>query len=180
MKFLFSVFLLFLSLVVSSCSNVDSAESVGTDSVGGDSSEADIFVYKSPTCGCCKTWITHLKEEGFNVTSQDVEDVTPYKDKYGVPRNMSSCHTALREGYVIEGHVPAWDIERMLKEKPDIIGLTVPRMPRGTPGMEMNEQNDKKDPYEVLAIKKDGTSYVFTSYPNGGNKKEDGVPSRHR
>ncbi len=170
MKVLFSVFLLVLSLAVSSCTNADSTENVG----GGDSG-ADIFVYKSPTCGCCKTWISHLKDEGFNVTSEDVEDVTPYKNKYGVSRGMSSCHTALIEGYVVEGHVPGWDVERMLKEKPDIIGLTVPRMPRGTPGMEMNEQNDKKDPYEVLAIKKDGSTYVFTSYPHGGNKKEDGV-----
>lgn len=169
MKVLFSVFLLVLSVVISSCSSGDSG---GVVSSGG---SGDIFVYKSPTCGCCKTWISHLEKEGFTVTSEDVKDVTPYKNKYGVSRGMSSCHTALIEGYVVEGHVPAWDVERMLKEKPDIVGLTVPRMPKGTPGMEMNEANDKKDPYDVLAITKDGSTYVFTSYPDGGNREEDGV-----
>lgn len=172
MRNLFPIFLLVLFLVVSSCSSGESSEV----SVNGIKSTATgIFVYKSPTCGCCKTWISHLEKEGLKVTSEDVKDVTPYKDKYGVPRNMASCHTGIIEGYTIEGHVPAWDIERMLKEKPDIVGLTVPRMPKGTPGMEMNEANDKKDPYDVLAIKKDGSSYVFTSYPNGGNTKEVGV-----
>ena len=138
--------------------------------------DADIYVYKSPDCGCCKTWIDHLENEGMKVAFEDVQDVSPYKDQYGVPYNMASCHTGLIKGYAIEGHVPAWDIERLIKEKPDgVVGLSVPRMPKGTPGMEMDDANSVKDPYDVVAIKSDGTSYVFTSYPKGGNKKEDGV-----
>lgn len=173
MKLLSLVVLLALSIAISGCSN---SESVAVANESGETS--DIFVYKTPTCGCCKTWISHLEKEGLKVAFEDVKDVTPYKEKYGVPRNMASCHTGIIEGYTIEGHVPAWDIERMIKEKPAIVGLTVPRMPKGTPGMEMNEANDKKDPYDVLAIRVDGSSYVFTSYPNGGNRKEDGVVVR--
>jgi len=138
--------------------------------------DKDIHVYKRATCECCRTWIDHLEDENMKVTFENVQDVTPFKDRYGVPHSMASCHTAIIKGYAIEGHVPAWDIERLIKEKPDgVVGLSVPRMPKGTPGMEMDDANSVKDPYDVVAIKSDGTSYVFTSYPKGGNKKEDGV-----
>jgi len=103
----------------------------------GAPSKAEIVkVYKSPTCGCCSKWIDHLEASGFTVEAIDVPDVKPVKRSKGVPREMASCHTALVDGYVIEGHVPVSDILRLLEERPDIDGIAVPGMPIGSPGME--------------------------------------------
>lgn len=124
----------------------------------------DIMVYKSPTCGCCNKWVSHLEKNGFKVNAIDVQDVIPYKIKYGLTPALASCHTAVIEGYTIEGHVPAQDIKRLLKEKPsDIIGLSVPKMPVGTPGM---EHPTRKDPYKVIGFDKDGKTSVFSEYRN--------------
>lgn len=121
----------------------------------------EITVYKSPTCGCCKKWISHLKSNGFKVTAYDVKDVRPIKQRSGVRPEQASCHTALVGGYVVEGHVPAKDIKRMLKEKPKITGLTVPGMVVGSPGM---EQGSRKDSYKVMTINKSGPSKVYAEY----------------
>lgn len=122
----------------------------------------EMVVYKSPTCGCCKKWITHLEENGFKVKGVDMRNVTPKKIEFGITPQTASCHTGVINGYVIEGHVPAADIKRLLKEKPkNVKGLTVPGMPIGSPGM---EQGDRKDPYNVLAIDKDGKTRVFSSH----------------
>ena len=95
-----------------------------------------IQVYKTPTCGCCSKWIDHLRDAGFAVEATDLPDLSRLKAENGVARGLSSCHTALIEGYVLEGHVPASDIERLLAERPTITGLAVPGMPMGSPGME--------------------------------------------
>lgn len=116
-------------------------------------------VYKSPTCGCCTKWIAHVEQAGFAVTAHDVPDVRPYKQKYGVPHELSSCHTGLVAGYAIEGHVPADLIQRLLREKPDAAGLAVPGMPMGSPGMEGHYQNA----YDVVLIGRDGTSGVYAT-----------------
>jgi hypothetical protein len=121
----------------------------------------EITVYKSPTCGCCNKWVKHLQDNGFEVKSKNVTDVIPYKIKYGVAPQLASCHTAVIDGYTIEGHVPASDIKRLLKEKPAVQGLSVPQMPVGTPGM---EQGDRKDPYQVISFDRDGRTGVFTDY----------------
>lgn len=122
----------------------------------------EMIVYKSPTCGCCKKWITHLQDNGFKVKGQDMRNVTPKKIEFGITPQTASCHTGVINGYFIEGHVPAADIKRLLKEKPkNIKGLTVPGMPIGSPGM---EQGNRKDPYNVLAIDKDGKTSVFASH----------------
>jgi len=121
----------------------------------------DITVYKSATCGCCNKWINHLEQNGFKVKGVDVDNVIPYKIKYGLTPRLASCHTAVIEGYTIEGHVPAKDIRRLLKEKPDLIGLSVPQMPVGTPGM---EQGNRKDPYQVIGWDKNRKESVFTDY----------------
>lgn len=126
----------------------------------------DITVYKSPTCGCCKKWIGHLQANGFNVNAQDVNTVEPLKNQLGLGRNQRSCHTALVGGYLIEGHVPASDIRRLLKEKPKAKGLAVPGMPIGSPGM---EQGAQQDPYNVLLIRPDGSTQVY-SRQNQGRK----------
>ena len=121
----------------------------------------DIVVYRSPTCECCGKWIEHLKKNNFNVKEIVTNDVQTIKDKYGVTKEMASCHTAIVEGYVIEGHVPANDIMKLLKNKPKIVGIAVPGMPSGTPGMEMG---DRKDAYNVMSFDKDNHYEVFDSY----------------
>lgn len=121
----------------------------------------DITVYKSPTCGCCTKWIAHLEENGFKVTAKNVADVNPYKAENGLPPALASCHTALVDGYVIEGHVPADDIKRLLAEKPAISGLAVPGMPVGSPGM---EQGGQKDAYDVVAFDNNNGMTVFSRH----------------
>ena len=120
---------------------------------------ADVVVYKSPTCGCCKNWISHLQENGFTVEVHNRRNMNPIKTELGVPRHLQSCHTATVGGYVLEGHVPADDIARLLKEKPAIKGLAVPGMPMGSPGME----GPRKDAYDVVTFRENGRTTVFAS-----------------
>ena len=120
---------------------------------------ADVVVYKSPTCGCCKNWISHLQENGFTVEVHNRRNMNPIKTELGVPRHLQSCHTATVGGYVLEGHVPADDIARLLKEKPAIKGLAVPGMPMGSPGME----GPRKDAYDVVSFRENGRTTVFAS-----------------
>ncbi len=123
-----------------------------------------IQVYKSPTCGCCKAWVEHIRAAGFQTEVFDVSDsdLQDRKAKLGVGPKLASCHTAVVNGYVIEGHVPAADIERLLREKPAIAGLAAPGMPVGSPGMEM--PNGRADKYDVVAFTKAGTTRVFAHH----------------
>lgn len=118
---------------------------------------ADIVVYKSPTCGCCGKWVKHMEDAGFSVDVEDLRDLAPIKRELGVPGGMQSCHTARVGDYIVEGHVPADLVKRMLDENPDIKGLAVPGMPMGSPGME----GPRKDPYNVMAIGKDGRASIY-------------------
>ena len=120
-----------------------------------------IEVYKTPTCGCCSLWVEHLKANGFTTRVTDMNDLSPVKARHGVPGQLQSCHTAVVDGYVIEGHVPAADIQRMLKTRPAVTGLAVPGMPAGSPGM---EAGGRIDPYNVVSFQKDGRTAVFASY----------------
>lgn len=120
-------------------------------------------VWKSPTCGCCKDWIAHMEKSGFRFSVHEVGN-TAMRQRLKVPMALGSCHTALVGRYAIEGHVPAKDVQRLLKEKPDAIGLTVPGMPVGSPGMDGPEYGGRKDPYDVLLIAMDGSTRVFSSY----------------
>ncbi len=122
----------------------------------------EITVYKSPTCGCCKGWIEHLRTEGFSVITHDRQNMSPIKKSADIPGNLQSCHTALVEGYAIEGHVPAADIKKLLKTRPDIAGLTAPGMPMKSPGMQAADLPPKD--YDVLTFSKDGETTVFTKY----------------
>lgn len=119
-----------------------------------------ISVYKSPTCGCCNKWVSHLQENGFKVDTINRRDMNGVKSEAGIPRQLASCHTAIIGGYVIEGHVPAADIKRLLKERPDVTGLTVPGMPMGSPGME----GARQDSYEVMTFTRSGATTVFSRY----------------
>lgn len=117
-----------------------------------------IKVYKTPTCGCCVKWIDHLEQAGFIVESETLGNVNPVKAANGVPPKLASCHTAIVDGYVVEGHVPADIISRLLAEKPDIAGVAVPGMPVGSPGMEMGA---RKDPYQVISFDDEGGLAVY-------------------
>jgi len=120
---------------------------------------ADVVVYKSPTCGCCKKWVSHMRENGFSVEVHEQYNVTPKKDEYGVPRRLRSCHTAKVGRYVVEGHVPADVVRQLLEEQPEIAGVAVPGMPMGSPGME----GFRKDPYDVISFADSGKSGIYAS-----------------
>lgn len=120
-----------------------------------------IHVYKSPTCGCCKDWVKHLEENGFDVKVTETNNLNPIKIDAGLTPALASCHTAFVGDYVIEGHVPASDIHRLIAEAPQARGLSVPGMPAGSPGMEMG---DRKDHYQVLMFNDKGQTRVFAEY----------------
>lgn len=122
-----------------------------------------IVVYKTPTCGCCGVWVEHLRTAGFTVETHDVshEELTRIAGTAGVAPELRSCHTGLVGGYAIEGHVPAADITRLLKDRPAVAGISVPGMPVGSPGMEMG---DRRDPYNVVAFTREGRRSVFAQY----------------
>ena len=135
---------------------------VGYATLAGQQQQPTIEVYKSATCGCCSKWVEHLKSNGFTVRTTNREDLAEFKASKGVPRRVQSCHTAVVNGYVIEGHVPASDVQRLLKDRPAIVGLAVPGMPIGSPGMEVAGR--KVQPFDVLAFDKDGPTRVFASH----------------
>ena len=118
-----------------------------------------VTVYKSPTCGCCGDWVRHIRASGLRVEAYDLEDVSPMRRRYGVPGALASCHTAVVAGYAIEGHVPAADIQRLLRERPKFVGLAVPGMVVGSPGMEQGPPQR----YETLAFDARG-SWVFARH----------------
>jgi hypothetical protein len=121
-----------------------------------------VTVYKSPTCGCCSDWVEHMEEAGFTVEAHDVNDLASVKQENGVPGALHSCHTAIVDGYVIEGHVPAEDVTELLAERPEVIGLAVPGMPIGSPGMEIAGQPAQR--FDVVSFDVNGTLDVFSSH----------------
>ncbi len=121
-----------------------------------------VTVYKSATCGCCSKWVTHLENEGFQVLAYNREDMNTVKQDAGLQPELASCHTAFVDGYVIEGHVPASDIKRLLTEKPAVLGLTAPGMPQKSPGMQ--PEGLAPQGYDVLAFDKAGNTQVFNAY----------------
>jgi hypothetical protein len=121
----------------------------------------EMAVFKTRTCGCCSKWVDHMKANGFNVTVTDVPSTAEYRKKYGVPERLLSCHTAVVNGYAVEGHVPAADVQRLLKTRPKAKGLSVPGMPVGSPGM---EQGPRRDAYSVVLFQADGSVSEFQKY----------------
>lgn len=120
-----------------------------------------VRVYRSPTCGCCGDWVTHLRQNGFEVEVQEVDDLEPIALRLGVPEQLRSCHTGEIGGYFVEGHVPAADIQRLLAERPNALGITVPGMPIGSPGM---ERGNIRQPYQTLLVDRSGTPSVFANH----------------
>jgi hypothetical protein len=122
-----------------------------------------LVVYKNETCGCCNLWVEHVKAAGFKVEVRDVDNMQSIKEEVGIPAGKGSCHTArLGRRFFVEGHVPAEDIKRFLKEQPNARGLTVPGMPVGSPGMEV--ASGKVQPYDVLLVAKDGKTSVYAHH----------------
>lgn len=120
-------------------------------------------VWKDPNCGCCKDWVSYLQADGFTVQVYDSGN-TAVRRRLGLPERYGSCHTALIGGYVVEGHVNAREIRRLLAEKPQALGLAVPGMPVGSPGMDGPDYGGRQDPYDVLLVQRDGTARIYQSY----------------
>ena len=127
----------------------------------------NIHVVKNPQCGCCNAWIKILTDQDFNVTTENSSGslLAEFKIESGIPKNMTSCHTAKVEGYFIEGHVPVSDLKRLIAERPDALGLAVPAMPYGSPGMGPEEE---REAYDVFIVRTDGSTEVFQHYPQAG------------
>lgn len=135
---------------------------IGT-TVAAQTSPPRVEVWKDPDCGCCGDWVAHLRTSGFQVQVHDAGN-TAARKRLGMPDKLGSCHTARVAGYVIEGHVPAREIHRLLKEKPDALGLAVPGMPVGSPGMDGPIYGGRRDPHDVLLVARDGSTRVYQSY----------------
>ncbi|MEG0447446.1 MAG: DUF411 domain-containing protein [Comamonas sp.] len=144
------------------------ASTIALPALASKTAKTPMEVWKDPNCGCCKDWVAIMEKSGFAVTVHDTGN-SAVRAKLGLPSNLGSCHTALVGGYLIEGHVPAADVHKLLKEKPKALGITVPGMPVGSPGMDGPEYGGRKDPFDVLLVSKNlmgsGVSTsVFTSY----------------
>jgi len=133
---------------------------LGTTGVVQAQATETVDVYKSPNCGCCGKWAEHITQAGFTVKTHEVTDVPGTRKKLGMPEKLASCHTAKVGNYLIEGHVPAADIKRLLKEQPKALGLAVPAMPPGSPGMDI----PNSPPYETLLVQADGSTRVFAKH----------------
>ena len=126
--------------------------------------DKEMTVYRSPTCGCCEKWIDHVKQNHFVIKDIISDDMQAIKQKYGVPEKLASCHTAIVDGYVIEGHVPAADIQKLLKTKPKVTGISAPGMPMGSPGMEVGS---RQDDFDVMSFDSAGNVQVFSEHKDG-------------
>lgn len=152
-----------MGVTLAACGDATQSASPGSSIESGQSATAGpvVHVYKSATCDCCSSWEARLRDSGFQVDSHSEPDMTPIKTKFGVPERLSSCHTAVVDGYVVEGHVPAADIRRLLAERPKGKGIAVPGMPMGSPGMEHGSHHD---PYDVILFGNDHETQVFASH----------------
>lgn len=152
-----------LAAAASGCSVATSTDSASSPAAAAPAAALPLLVvHKSPTCGCCSLWVDHMKQAGFRAEIQLSDNVEPVKRRVGVPAGYGSCHTAEVGGYFVEGHVPAEDVQRLLKERPDALGLTVPGMPMGSPGMEV--PSGEVRPYTVFLVHRDGTVSPFAEH----------------
>ena len=149
------------SRVTDTSENLSSVSVWERETEPGYSGTLDMTVYRSPTCGCCGVWVEHAQKHGFKIKDLKTESMEALKQKHNIPTELASCHTAIIDGYVMEGHIPADDIKRFLSEQPKLAGLAVPGMPIGTPGM---EARDIKQPFQVLAFNNKGEVEVFKEY----------------
>jgi hypothetical protein len=156
-----NAFLILMAMPIVACTRSNESPAAATAATRA-AADLKVVVHKSESCGCCKLWVEHLEKAGFQVQVINVDNLAPIKERVGVPYGKGSCHTAEVAGYFVEGHVPANDVKRLLAERPDAKGLTVPAMPAGSPGMEV--PSGQVDPYDVLLVAKDGSTSVFAHY----------------
>jgi len=154
------------SLVLAGCTAAEDSRMSATSSpedvaIAQATLASEITVFRSPTCGCCGQWIEHAKAAGFQVKDEVTEDMDAIKQRYGVPQSLTSCHTTVVGDYVVEGHIPAKDVQKLLTEKPDIAGIGVPGMPIGSPGM---ESGDYTEPYTVFSFTESGEIDAFAEH----------------
>jgi hypothetical protein len=153
----FLAFSLFVVVVLSACT-----APAATEQAANATQQVDITVFKAPYWGCCGDWSEYMRENGYTVKEEGVENLSTVKNKYKVPAELQSCHTAIVDGYIVEGHVPVAEIERLLTERPDILGLAVAGMPAGSPGMD--DEGSPPQPFDVIAFDEDGGMLIFASY----------------
>ncbi len=147
---------LLVTLLLAACATPASESTTGAQAM------PEMVVYRSPTCGCCSDWVSYVEEHGYTVTVEDVQDIAVVKEEHNIPQRAWSCHTALVDGYVVEGHVPIEDIERLLSERPDVAGIAVPGMPVGSPGMEV--PGAELQPFDVVTFDVAGNTEVYSTY----------------
>jgi len=153
-----------LTLLLGACTAAESANNAAAEPAPAVAATLPAMtVHKHPACGCCSVWIAHMREAGFAVTERNVEDMGPIKHAAGVPATLGSCHTAEVDGYFVEGHVPAADVLRLLRERPQALGIAVPGMPTGSPGME--HPDGHVQPYTVSLVLADGSTREFSRHP---------------
>jgi hypothetical protein len=162
----FSAGLLAASLVLVGCTAAQNSRQPTSENVTATAEAqavlaSEITVFRSPTCGCCGKWIDHAEAAGFQVKDEVTEDMSAIKQQYGVPQTLTSCHTTVVGDYVVEGHVPVEDVQRLLVEKPDVAGIAVPGMPIGSPGM---ESGDYTEPYTVFSFTESGETAAFAEH----------------
>lgn len=156
-KYVLYITLIFLGAAgISACSQEKQSEAQSTDA-----ETISVTMYKNPECQCCSKWAAYMEENGFSVTSTPSENLAAIKYKYEVPNNLGACHTALIDGYVVEGHVPVEAIDKLLQERPDAKGIAVPGMPAGSPGM---EQESDREPFDVIIFDEKGSQFVYLQY----------------
>lgn len=142
---------------LAACNSANAADSDASGQVVAAAELPGVLVFKTAACGCCNGWVEHMRAAGYEVEARDVLDLATVKNDAGVPNDMASCHTAIIDGYVVEGHVPAEQIARLLAERPEVVGIAAPGMPMGSPGME----GPNAQPYEIRAFTADGSSTLF-------------------
>ncbi|HEX4844432.1 MAG TPA: DUF411 domain-containing protein [Limnobacter sp.] len=154
------------ALLIGACLLTAACADKGNSDASAKQAQAENFieVWKTPTCGCCSAWVDHLRDNGFEVKVNDVQDTGAFRAALGMSQDYGSCHSAKIAGYAIEGHVPADDIKKLLQEKPDAVGLAVPGMPMGSPGMEHPDLPNKRHAYDVLLVGKQGAVSAYTHY----------------
>ncbi|MGB0560455.1 MAG: DUF411 domain-containing protein [Spirulinaceae cyanobacterium] len=151
--------LLAFSLVLTSCAAIPTSQAEPEPlAIAPD---VELTVFRSPTCGCCGAWIEHMEAAGFRIKDEVTEEMEAIKTKYGIANELESCHTTLADGYIVEGHIPATDVARLLTERPDVAGIAVPGMPIGSPGM---ESGDYVEPYQVFSFTEEGTTEIFAEH----------------
>jgi hypothetical protein len=152
---------LLAAVLLAGCAG-SASEQAAAGQTTGEQDVREMVVYRAPTCGCCTDWIGYVEEHGYTVTVEDVQDISIIKTEHNIPQSTWSCHTALVDGYIIEGHVPIEDIERLLSERPDVAGIAVPGMPVGSPGMEMT--GAEPQPFAVVTFDAEGNTEVYSTH----------------